>query len=93
MPGDVVSKVMYLSIPVDSADQGASLANYLNAHGVTEAVADGPDQVVIPLGMTSVCRRIVQLHKSWGLFWEHSESSLYGLPVYVKSGPECERCT
>lgn len=84
--------VYYLSIPVESADQATSLARYLNAHGV-EASGDGPDEVVCPIDSSEPRQLslISTLHQHWRLFWENSDSELYGLPVYVKSG-HCAEC-
>lgn len=76
--------VYYLGLPVESANQATSLASYLSAHGIP---AEGEaDQVVVPLPQRgpSKNRLVRQLHQSWKLFWEHSDSELYGLPVYVK---------
>ena len=85
--------VYYLNLPVSSADQASSLANYLSAHGIP---AEGEtDQVVCPLPQRGAIARqhrlIRQLHQSWKLFWENSDSELYGLPVYVKPSVGCSQ--
>jgi hypothetical protein len=32
----------------------------------------------------SMAETVYNLHQSWRRFWEHSDSGLFGLPVYTK---------
>ena len=78
--------VFYLTLPVDSADQAVSLAEYLGRHGV-DAAPDGVDAVSVPIerGESIVRTELVQvLVENWKLFWQHSDAELFGLPVLIK---------
>ena len=81
--------IHYYTQPVDSADQAMSLAEYLNQHG-TLAYKDGEDAVIVPLQCSTKeqvaeqSATIFTLVASWRLYWQHSDSGLFGLPIYVK---------
>ena len=81
--------IHYYTQPVDSADQAMSLAEYLNQHG-SLAYKDGDDQVIIPLQCSTTeqaaeqSATVFMLISGWRLYWEHSDSGLFGLPIYTK---------
>ena len=75
--------ISYLAIPLDSADEAESLANYFNEHGVC-AFQQTSNEVNCPLENADTQARIDLLKQSWALFWEHSDGMLMGLQVYVK---------
>ncbi len=82
-------RVYYHTQPVDSADQAVSLSEYLNQHGVL-AYKDGEDQVIVPVECPTEDyaaeseRKIFTLVTTWGMFWEHCDRGLFGLPIYTK---------
>jgi hypothetical protein len=84
--------VYYLTLPVDSIDQGTSLADYLTKHGV-HAEVELPDGVLCPVEEMSATGLIQQLHQHWKLYWQHSDAELFGLPVFVKPTQEPSGCT
>lgn len=75
--------VSYLAIPVDSADEAESLANYLNEHGCA-AFQQSTNEVNCPLENDETRRRIDALKQTWAWFWEFSDSGLLGLACYMK---------
>jgi len=75
--------ISYLAIAVDNADEANSLAHYLNEHGVC-AFQQAVNEVNCPLESTEAVAHIELLKQTWRLFWEHSDSSLFGLAVYTK---------
>lgn len=76
--------VFYMTIPTESADQAVSLTEYLNQHGVM-AAREGAEMVTCPLEDPAKATELYRLHQGWRRFWEHSDSGLFGLPVYHKS--------
>jgi hypothetical protein len=78
----ITRNVSYHAIQTDHLDEAASLAHYLNEHGVCAQQVG--DSVELPVPDISVFERVEMLKKSWALFWEHSDSGLFGLPMYVK---------
>ena len=77
-------RISYLAIPVDSADEAESLANYLNEHGVC-AFQQSINEVNCPLEDDEVRMRVDTLKQTWSWFWEHSDCGLLGLACYMKS--------
>lgn len=77
-----VKNVSYHTIQTDHSDQAASLAYYLNEHGLC-AQQDG-DAVELPVPDVETFNNVELLKRSWALFWANSESGLFGLPIYVK---------
>lgn len=75
--------ISYLAIAVDNADEAASLAHYLNEHGVC-AFQQAANEVNCPLENAETVVTIEHLKHTWRLFWEHSDSGLFGLAVYTK---------
>ena len=76
-------RTTYLAIPVDSADEAESLANYLNEHGVC-AFQQSTNEVNCPLENEEVRTRIETLTQTWSWFWDYSDSGLLGLACYMK---------
>lgn len=85
------TEIFYLTLPVDNSDQGLSLSEYLNQHGVC-AAPEGNDAVVCPMEDPLRTVLVHTLRKSWSLYWEHSDSGLFGLPMMIKSG-DCTGCS
>lgn len=77
-----VKNVSYHTIQTDHVDEAASLAFYLNEHGVCAQQTD--DTVELPVPDVETFERVEMLKRSWLLFWETSDSGLFGLPMYVK---------
>ena len=75
--------VFYMTLPTDSADQSVSLSEYLNQHGIM-AAREGTEMVTCPMESPDLASEVYNLHCSWKRFWEHSDSGLFGLPVYYK---------
>lgn len=85
-------EIFYLTIPVNNSDEGVSLAEYLNQHGVC-AAPEGNDAVACPVEDPAKGALIHDLHKTWMLYWEHSDCGLFGLPVLLKSSSGgCSEC-
>jgi hypothetical protein len=76
--------IIYLTIPVSNADEAVSLSEYLNQHGIC-ATPEGNDGVLCPVDDPDKALTVQALRKSWALYWEHSDSGLFGLPVFLKS--------
>ena len=76
--------ISYLAIPVDSADEAESLANYLNEHGVA-AFQQSINEVNCPLESDEARERIDTLKQTWAWFWEFSDCHLLGLACYMKA--------
>lgn len=74
---------------VESADQAISLTEYLNQHGLL-AFQEANDAVMIPVecqgedDAAAAERTIHMLVSTWGMFWQHSDRGLFGLPIYTK---------
>lgn len=81
--------VFYYTQPVESEDQAISLAQYLTRHGQS-AFKSSSDEVSIPLECSSKedaadkSALVHQLISCWRMFWEHCDSGVFELPVYVK---------
>jgi len=77
-----VKNISYQTIQTDHADEAASLAFYLNEHGVCAQQAD--DTVELPIPDVDTFQKVELLKASWLLFWDNSDSGLFGLPMYIK---------
>lgn len=77
-----VKNISYHTIQTDHADEAASLAFYLNEHGVCAQQVN--DTVELPIPDVDIFTRVETLKSTWALFWENSDSGLFGLPMYVK---------
>lgn len=77
-----IKNISYHTIQTDHVDEAASLALYLNEHGV--CAAQQGDAVELPVPDVGVFQRVELLKQTWALFWENSDSGLFGLPMYVK---------
>jgi hypothetical protein len=77
-----VKNITYHAIQTDHVDEAASLAFYLNEHGVCAQQVD--DTVELPIPDADTFARVESLKATWALFWENSDSGLFGLPMYVK---------
>ena len=82
--------VCYLTIPVTSADQATSLATYLQRHGYS-AVAE-LNEVTCPLLVDPAVTTadIHQLRRNWIKWWQHEDSELFSLPIFVKGSEYCD---
>jgi len=81
----IVKNVTYHTIHTDHRDEAASLAFYLNEHGVVAWVSEyNPEAVETPQMDREIFDRVEALKASWVWFWETSDSGLFGLPMYVK---------
>ena len=78
-----VKNVTYHTIQTDHVDEAASLAFYLNEHGVCAQQVN--DTVELPLPDVEAFTKVETLKATWALFWENSDSGLFGLPMYIKS--------
>lgn len=77
-----VKNISYTTIQTDHLDEAESLAYYLNEHGIyANAKGDG---VEVPVPDRETFDKIEMLKQTWELFWENSDSGLFGLPLYVK---------
>lgn len=81
--------VTYLVVPTADADEAESLAFYLNEHGAP-AFAQADNEVNCPLTGPEDYLRVESLRAGWRLFWEHSDSGLFGLACYLKGGAGVE---
>ena len=77
------TSVFYLTLPTASADEALSLTEYLNQHGIA-ASRDGTEMVTCPMEDPALAVEVYNLHRCWKRFWEYSDSTLFGLPVYTK---------
>lgn len=76
--------VVYVVIPTDQADEAESLAFYLNEHGVA-AFVQADNEVNCPLEHGQAGFDALEtLRTTWRMFWDNSDSGLFGLPMYVK---------
>lgn len=78
----VVKNVSYQTIQTHHTDEAASLAFYLNEHGVCAQQVG--DTVELPVPDVNTFTKIELLKQTWALFWEFSDSGLFGLPLYIK---------
>lgn len=77
-----VKNISYHTIQTDHVDEAASLAFYLNEHGVCAQQVDDAVELAVP--DVDTFTRVEMLKQSWALFWENSDSGLFGLPMYIK---------
>lgn len=77
-----VKNITYHTIQTDHVDEAASLAVYLNEHGVCAQQVN--DTVELPILDVESFATVEMLKKTWALFWENSDSGLFGLPMYIK---------
>lgn len=77
-----VKNVSYHTIQTDHFDEAASLAFYLNEHGVCAQQVN--DTVELPVPDRETFDRVEALKQTWALFWDNSDSGLFGLAMYVK---------
>lgn len=77
-----VKNISYHTIQTHHLDEAASLAYYLNEHGVCAAQVN--DTVELPVPDVETFARVEMLKTTWALFWETSDSGLFGLPLYIK---------
>lgn len=77
-----VKNITYHTIQTDHVDEAASLAFYLNEHGVCAQQVN--DTVELPVPDVDTFTRVETLKQTWALFWENSDSGLFGLPMYIK---------
>ena len=77
-----VKNISYQTIQTDHADEAASLAFYLNEHGV--CAQQTKDTVELPIPDVETFQKVELLKQSWLLFWDNSDSGLFGLPMYIK---------
>lgn len=79
----IVKNINYHTIQTDHTDEAESLAFYLMEHGV-DAHAQH-DAVEVPVPDRDTYDQIELLKQTWRLFWDTSDSGLFGLPMYVKA--------
>lgn len=77
-----IKNISYHTIQTDHVDEAASLAHYLNEHGVCAQHSGDAVELAVPDADTF--HLVEMLKKTWALFWENSDSGLFGLPMYVK---------
>ena len=77
-----VKNISYQAIQTDHTDEAASLAFYLNEHGVCAQQVG--DTVELPVPDVETFARVEMLKTTWAMFWETSDSGLFGLPLYIK---------
>lgn len=77
------TNVSYFTIQTAHADEAESLAFYLNEHGICAAVKES-DAVELPVLDKKAFENIEMLKATWLMFWETSDSGLFGLPMYTK---------
>jgi hypothetical protein len=78
-----VKNVSYHTIQTDHLDEAASLAIYLSEHGLCAQQVN--DTVELPVPDRDTFDRVELLKQTWALFWDNSDSGLFGLAMYVKS--------
>lgn len=79
----IIKNILYHTIQTDHVDEAKSLAYYLNEHGVfANARGDG---VELAVPDRDTYDQIATLKSTWQMFWENSDSGLFGLPVYTKT--------
>ena len=78
------SDVFYVTYVLDTHEEATSLAEYLSAHGIVDAVVTSTSEVTISLTNPSKVHHIYQLRHNWSAYWRHHVESLFGLRVYVK---------
>lgn len=78
----IVKNINYHTIQTDHTDEAASLAFYLNEHGV--CANPKTDTVEVPIPDRETFDRVEVLKTTWALFWENSDSGLFGICTYTK---------
>ncbi len=79
----ITRNISYHTIQTDHLDEAASLSFYLNEHGVCAQQVDDTVELAVPDAATF--EAVELLKKSWLMFWETSDSGLFGLPMYMKA--------
>lgn len=74
------TEVLYITLVTDNSDEAMSLSEYLNQHGFFAQQSE-PNEITCPIDDPAACATIYDLRRTWKLFWEHSDSGLFGLPV------------
>lgn len=75
--------VFYMTYMTQNGDEAVSLTNYLNEHGVFASQSD-TNEVSCPMTDPAIAAKVYDLKKTWQLFWDYSDSGLFGLPCYTK---------
>ncbi len=76
--------IEYKTIMLASQDEATSLAGYLNEHGIF-AVVNAEDHSVSATTATADDDAAIRVLKgTWRMFWDNSDSGLFGLPLFVK---------
>lgn len=78
----ILKNISYHQIQTDHVDEAESLAFYLNEHGVCAHAQR--DAVEVPVPDLDTFKHVEMLKTTWSMFWETSDSGLFGLPMYVK---------
>lgn len=79
----IIRNINYHTIQTDHVDEAESLAFYLNEHGMCAQAQD--DGVELPVPDMRTFEQVEMLKATWALFWETSDSGLFGLPMYTKT--------
>lgn len=77
----ITKNISYHTIQTDHVDEAASLAFYLNEHGVCAQQVDDTVELAVP--DVTTFETVELLKRSWAMFWETSDSGLFGLPMMV----------
>ena len=81
--------ISYYTQSVDSEDQAISLVQYLTRHG-QPAFKSQSDEVQVAMECATeqeaaeTSSLLFRLVECWRLFWTHSDSGVFELPIYVK---------
>lgn len=75
--------VSHQVISTTHPDEAESLAGYLTEHGIFAFVAEELDVRVASPDLESDTL-IRMLKATWRLFWENSDSGIFGLPLFIK---------
>lgn len=78
----IVKNISYHTIQTDHVDEAESLAFYLMEHGLD--AQPHQDAVECPVPNRAIYDQIELLKQTWHLFWDTSDSGLFGLPMYMK---------
>ena len=78
-----IRNISYHTIQTNHTDEACSLAFYLNEHGVCAQQAG--DTVELPVPDRDIFDRVEMLKTTWAMFWETSDSGLWGLPMFIKT--------
>lgn len=78
----IVKNISYHTIQTDHVDEAQSLAFYLMEHGLDAHAAR--DAIEVPVPDRDTFDQVEMLKQTWRMFWNNSDSGLFGLPMYVK---------